>query len=923
MTAAERFAGALFRLTLHAFPRAFLAAHGRELTEAFRAELARRRQSGGRSSALWYAARAVGDGLRQGWRERLRGGPPKGHGRPPPTRGTSGRILVGAAADARQALRSLRNAPGFTLAAVVVLALGIGANTTVFGALKMVLLSPAPFPDSDRLVILDLVMRHEGRGDEMSLGWSYPKFQTYLEADGRLVEPAAGYASRAATLTEVGAPARVNVELVSPGYFTVLGLDLVLGRDFGPDEGDAADPAYVAILSHEMWRSRFGGGTEVLGAEFQLNGTKLRALGVAPPGFDGLSGDAQMWIPMTAGPDLYSHFMVTGAQAHWFNAVGRLRPGVRVEDAAAQMRMLGEAVAQVHPARDPNSVYSGRARAFDQVRVNEAARASVLLLSLAAALVLLVACANLSGLLLARARLRIRDGAVRLAVGASRWRLIRASLIESGLLAGLGGLAGVLVALWGTRAMADAWPTQFQSSAGHELRVAGPDALGLDPVVLGYAFAVTLATALLCGLAPAAKASRADLTEHLKDGSGAGRKTPRTLGMDGRAALVGAQVGLALTLLVGAGLVGGSVARLLDVDEGFRTSNLLTFTYSLPRASVHSEDPVAFHEEFLRSVAEIPGVEGATIGRAPLRGYAWITRVAAVEGGPEIPEGEGEMIGLNMVGDRHFEVLGVPVLRGRALDERDGVDAQPTMVLSRLAAERLFPAEDPIGRRIQVGVSSEGKEDLAEVVGVVGDVLYGPPDSERVPMAYYSFREYPDGTGEITIRTSGDPLGAVPAVRGKLLALDASLPMYRISTVDELVMRSVGDRRIVLALLALFAAVTVLLAGTGTWAIVSFGVVDRRRELGLRMALGARRASILGMVLAQSVRLALVGVALGLAGAWMGSRLLEAFLYEISGRDPGTYLGGAGLLVTVVLLASYLPARKAVAADPMQALRAE
>jgi len=654
-----------------------------------------------------------------------------------------------------------------------------------------------------------------------------------------------------------------------------------------------------------------------------LNGKRFEVVGVAPRGFSGLSGDAALWLPMASAAELFSSFMIRGPQAHWLHVVGRLAEGATLAQARAQVEAIGRGIAEAFPLGDPSVVYGADVRSLGEVRVNEQARAAVLLLSVAAALVLLVACANLSGLLLARARRQARDGAVRLAVGASRWRLIRASLVESALLACLGGGAGVLVALWGTRAMAAAWPSRFLVSGVGEMRVTDPASLALDPAVLGFALFVTAATALLVGLAPAVRTSRSDVAASLREAAGATRRVRRVLGMDGRAALVGAQVALALVLLVGTGLVGRSMQRLLDVDLGFDPDHLLTFAYTIPRADAWADDANAFHDRYVERIAALPGVRDVSLGTPPLSGHWSITLVQDVRGHEPIPQGEGPAIGVHLVGDGYFEMLGVPLLEGRTLDARDGWDAHPTLVISRTAAQRLFPDEDPVGQSLKIGISADGKEAYAEVVGVVGDVRYGPPDEDPIPEAYYALREFGDRSVHVLVRTSADPLSLVPAVRAELGELDPDLAIFSVTTGRDLVARSTGDRRVVLALLALFAMVTVLLAATGTWGIVAYAVADRRRELGLRMALGARGGRVVGMVLAQSAGAALAGLLVGLGGAWAGARLLSAFMYETSPRDPLAFAGAASTLLAVVLVASWLPGRRATWVDPSEALRAE
>lgn len=917
-------ARALFRVAVRTFPSAFRRAHGAEMVEAFDRSLARAMERAGVRAGLRFALRSAGDAVRQGWKERTRGGPPRGHGGGRgPDEGRADRMMRGLATDVRLALRTLRRNPGFTAAATLVLALGIGANTTVFSALRAALLAPPPYPDPERLVFADLTLVRPGASGAETMAWSYPKYRVLAEAEGRMIDPLAGYASRNVTLTEAGPPARINVEVVSPGYFGLLGADPVLGREFTAGEDDASDPPAVAVLSHELWRGRFSGEPSVLGGRVVLNGRALTVVGVAPPGFRGLTATAEAWIPLAAAGQVISPFMVRGAQAHWMRVVGRLREGATFESAREQMRVLGDAVAGAHPLDEPGGEFSGTARRFEDVRVNEGARAAVLLLSVAAGLVLLVACANLSALLLTRARRRAHDGAVRLAMGASRWRLVRASLAESATLAVLGGGVGLALAVWGTRAMAAAWPRQFLGSGDGELRVVSVEALGLDRTVLGFGLAASAATIALFGLAPALRASRSELASRLKDGGSGSRRADRVLGLDARAVLVGAQVALALVLLIGAGLVGGSMRRLLEVDVGFDPRNLLTFQYAIPRESAWQDDLAGFHEAFIEGIERLPGVEGVALGTPPLAGHWSITLVNEIEGQDPIPQGEGPPIGVNIVSPGYFEVLGIRLLRGRFFDSSDGDDAAPTVILDRRAAEKLFPDGEAVGRHVALGISEEGKEPLARVVGVVGDVLYQAPDREAIPEAYYALREFPLSAGSLSVRTSSEPLDLVPAVREALAGMDPSMPLFSISSMDAMAARATGDRRVVLSLLALFAFVTVLLAATGTWGIVSYAVADRRRELALRIALGAGNARIVKSVLGQSLVAGVLGLVAGLGGAWAWGRLLDAFLYRTSPRDPAAFAAGAALLLGVVLLASWLPARRATRVDPVEALKAE
>ena len=905
---------------LLAFPRSFRRAHGAEMAEALRTEL-ERRCSGGPWAAARYLTASGADLVRQGLRERTRRRVPDGHGSVPHVAAAG--ALHGVATDVRVALRNVRREPGFTAVAVTVLALGIGANAAVFSALRVAVLTPPPFPDPERLVVLDLT--RSARADEppRPMLWSLPKFETLLELGDHAFGARVGYANRSATLTGVGPATMVGLEVVTPGYFALVGREPPLGRSFAPQELSFGSAEPVAVLSWELWRERFGGSRDVIGGTVTLNGVAVRVVGVAAEGFDGITGGARLWIPMSAAGVVFSPFMVESPDAHWFHVLGRLGADTTPEAAAERMAAIGDAISQRYPARSPGRAYSGSARPLVEVHTNEQARAAVIVLALAAALLFLVACANLSGLVLTRSRRRVRDAAVRSAVGASRWRLIRASLIRSAVLAGLGGAAALLVAALGARGIAAAWPSRFVGGAGGSMRVVDPASVTVDGSVVVFAITITFAASLLIGLGPALGASRAGMSTRLRHGAGATRRGPSLWGMETRDLLVSTQVALALVLVIGAGLLAGSTRRLLEVDEGFDTDRLLTLSYALPLTNGHISETRAFHERFISRIAAMPGVEAATFGCPPLRGHCVVTRVDEIRGEPEIPPGEGLEIGVRMVDEQHFQALGIPVLRGRVFDRSDGTDERLAVVLSEMAAGRLFPDADPIGRFIRVGVSAAGKDPFAEVVGVVGDVLYSPPDQGVMPEAYFSYRDVPEHYANVTVRTTGAPLQVLPAIRSAMEAIDPTVALFRIETMDDLVARSVGDRRATMGLLGLFAAVTLLLAATGTWGVVAYSVVDRRKELGLRLALGAGGGRVLRGVISRGLRAAGLGIGAGVLAGLGSSRLLESLLWGTEPTEPVVYVLASVLLLAVVSVSSWLPARRALRVDPVEALRSE
>jgi predicted permease len=550
---------------------------------------------------------------------------------------------------------------------------------------------------------------------------------------------------------------------------------------------------------------------------------------------------------------------------------------------------------------------------------------------MAAGLVLFVACANLAGLLLTRALRRVREGAVRRALGASRWRLIRSFLIESVTLTALGGLAGLGMSLWGIRLLTVAWPNQFLWGNGIGMQVIDPGALSLDARVIGFAVLLSLGTALLIGLLPALRVSSFRITDYLKDGAGATKRRGGIAGVDPQAFLLGAQVSLALMLLVGVGLMGSTVGRLLGIDAGFRTERLLSFEFSSPQAvprpdfgdaavmRSHTVLAAQFDDELQQRLETIPGIEGIALSSGAILKHFETVLGFSIEDSESGMTDVGSA-GVVPVSDNYFDLLGIPVVSGRVFDQSDGLRAPPAVVLSQTAAARYFPNQDPIGKRVTTGFALPGRETV-EVVGVVGDVIYTGPANQRWPVVYYSLRER-SGPRYASVRTTGDPSEVMRPIQDEIFALDPTIATRNVATMDQLISRSIGDRRLLFWLLAIFATITVLLAAVGTWGVVAYAVAERRRELGLRIALGAQNTRVLRLVLRRSTLTALVGMIVGLSGGWASSRVLETFLWNTSAHDPRVFLGGGALLFLVVVGASYLPALRATRVDPVEVLKA-
>lgn len=898
------------RLALRAHPPAARDRDGGEMEEAAVAAYAERRRRG--LVAGWvYAVRVLWDLVVSGARSR---------GEARRERGGGGAMAWHDAwTDVRVAARTLRRSPGFVVAAVGVLGLGIGVNTALFSAVRATLLVDPPFPEHERLVVLSLSDSSTARpGPPRDFPWSYPKFRLLAGMDLPL-EQAAAYARRSVTLTGAGDAAYLTAEFVTPGYLEILGATPVAGRAFFAAEDEEGAPL-VVVLGHALWRERFGADPSLVGRDVVLNGRPVTVVGVAPAGFRGLTGQAEMWVPVRTGAELTARFLTTAAQAHWLVGIGRVTPGTDLGVLDARMREVGRAVEEAYPGTDPTVVRGGTARSLGEARVNPQARTSLLVLSAAAALLLLVACANLAALLVARASARVREAAVRVALGAGRWRVARAFLAEALLLSAGGGLVGVVVARLGLDALAALWPRRFVD-ASWNIRAGGVDAVGLDPWVLAFTALVAVGTGLVFGVIPALGVGLSDPATRLRGGlEGAARPGRR---WDLKSFLVAGEMGMALVLLVGAGLLLRSLGALQDVERGFEAEGLVTFNYAIPRGSRWSDDRAAFHARALERLQGLPGVESAALGCAPpLTGHCMITGVRQA-GDRAWSEGTHPSIGVHMVSDDFFRVLGVAVLQGRTFTSEDQAGSRPVVVLSQRAVEELFPDGEALGRTVGMGVSATPEDGPgAEVVGVVADVLFDRPANGVMAEAFFSYRQA-EGGETVFLRARGEPLAVIPGVRAALAELDPDVPVFSVSTVADLEADASGDTRILGVLLTAFAGLALLLACAGVWSVVAFAVARRTREIGVRVALGADPARVVRTVLRQGVALSVAGLVAGGGGAWAATRLLRSVLYGVGPSDPWAFVGAGVVLLAVATLASWLPARHATRVDPMVALRAD
>lgn len=909
----------LFRVVLGVYPRRWRARFAEEALDAFRRGLERRLEEPGAESPHRYAVRALADAVASGWRERTNG--PAGAGRA--TGGGDGGLAT-LAADLRYAVRRLGRAPGFTVAVVTILALGVGANAAVFTVLRNAVLAPLPFPEADRLVLPRRGPTLAGGGpDTAFVNWSYPKFVELREGSTEVFEEVAAYAARSAGVSDPGRAESVPFEFITPGYFEVLGINPVVGRFFHPEEEGRDAPPGVVVLSHGLWVQRFGSDPDVVGRTITADGDRLEVVGVAPEGFGGLTGSARFWTPVGQTATNYGSWTLEGRTSHWHHVVGRLRPGLSPGQAEERLAALFESIEAVEPTAGPGEEIALDVTPLSRIWTNPDARASAWLAMAAALLVLAIAVANLAALLLARGRRETRETAVRLALGAGRGRLIRERLTESLLLSAVGGGVGLLLAGWTMGGLRAAIPRHLFRGAGGDLLLVETGALEVDPGVAAFGLLVAVLAGALFGTAPAVVQNRIDLVPALRQGGGRSRTTRRG---DGRRWLVGAQVALSVTLLVGAGLLLGTLHRLHGEQQGFDPENLLVLRYSLGSASSEYAGDAAreFHRTFRDRLRALPEVRSATLATTPPLGGHYIqSRVRRVEGREPIPEGSRPRIGIHLSDGDLFRTLGTELLRGRTFTEGEFQRQEFVTVVSRRAADELFPDEDPLGREIRVGFSVTEEERPFRIVGVVEDVLYSPPTSGIMPEMYLPLGLWAPGSIGVFLRTRTDPTELVAPARRILASMDEDVPFWQVKTGMELRGEDVADTRILLILLGTFAALALILSAAGLWAVVAQSVTERRREIGLRMALGARAREVEVLVFRQGLVPIVAGGCLGIVLAATGAPRMAALLFGIGPRSPAVYLGAAGILVVVALLATWLPARQAARVHPMEALAAD
>ena len=800
--------------------------------------------------------------------------------------------------DLRYGARMLLKQPGFTLIAVLTLALGIGANTAIFSVINTVLLGALPYKEAERLVVVWDKLFSKGV-DELEL--SPNDFLALRERNTVFEQMAAVEKTNLSNLTGNGEPLRLEAKQATANLFPLLGIPPLLGRTFTAEEDRAY--ARVAVLGYKLWQSRFAGDRNVIGRNITINDQSYTVIGVMPAEFEyplpgGVTAGqlpGEIWFPRALETDNAKR------DAHNLLTVARLKPGVTVAQASAEMEIIARQREQEDRLNTDKGVNLVPLPAQSGRRV----RTSLFVLAGAVGLVLLIACANVANLLLARAAARRKEIAVRLALGAGPWRIARQLLTESLLLSWLGGAFGLLLA---------AWMEQGIRLLGAQLpRI---ERVAMDSRVLGFTLLTTIFTGLVFGLAPALQASRPDVNETLKDGGRGGLGTNHSWLRQG---LVVAEVALSLALLVGAGLLLKSFWRLQQVEPGFDARNVLSLEFMPSRTKHPSDSLAAFYQQTLESIQSLPGVKSAAlVNNLPLSGRR-SSELYRIEGRPEARSMADAIVGdYHVVSPGYFQTLGIPLLRGRVFTESDGAGTPGVALINQAFAERYWPGEDPLGRRLQIDFNRR----WVTVTGIVGNVRQSGLQDEASPHVYVSYRQSPESRF-LLVRTTADPLSLVGMVRTRMQAIDANLPVYNIRTMEDLLAASFAQRRLNLLLLGAFAAIALALTVIGLYGVISYSVTERQRELGIRLALGAQAHDVLKLVLREGLQLALMGTAIGLAAAFGLTRLMRNLLYGVSATDPLTFTNVALLLMIVALVACWIPARRATQVDPMIALRCE
>jgi putative ABC transport system permease protein len=814
----------------------------------------------------------------------------------------AGAFLEHLAQDLHYGVRTLAKNPVFTIVVVATLALGIGANAAIFSVVNSVLLRPLPYTNPVRLFALS-ENKPKAAISEAGLSWAV---YNALSDRTRSFSAVGGLANHALTLTGHGEPDDVSTVAVTPSFFTVFQVEPLLGRTLVDEDGkDGAAP--VVILSESLWRSHFGSDPAVIGRPVALDQRTFTIAGVMPASFSTpFVGKAnQLWIPLAQDP-LFSKWRTRPPQAHWLGAIARLQPGVSSAQAQAELETIGQSLAQRDPAENG---WQPVIQPLQQAIVGDV-KTPLLMLLCAAGLVLLIACVNIANLLLARSTARAQEMAVRIALGAGRKRIARQLLTECAILGLLGGVAGVLLAWAGVTAFASAVPPQLP--VYHPIRV--------DATVLLFALALSFSASLIFGLAPVLFTARSNPHDNLREGSRSGESRRAK---HARSLLAAAEVAVAMVLLADAGLVLRSFDHLLSVNPGFSTDQLIKAEISLPRFQYATpEQWSAFTTDLITRLQSQPGLRNSAFGvPLPIVDNP-VTLPFVVAGNPPLEQGKANMADYASVSTRYFQVMGISLRRGRLFSADDSASAQPVALISQALARRYFPNQDPLGRQLVFGFPPDGSVSR-KIVGIVADIHDVSLAKDSGPMMYVPFAQEPFWGAEVVVKSSVNPALVISAIRTQTHNIDPGLPITEVETLPQGLTASVAEPRFRTLLLAIFGAVALLLATVGIYGVVSYYVSRRTREIGVRMALGATPSSLRRLVLGESAKLALFGLAAGIPAALLSAHFLSAMLFAVTPADPLTFTAVALLLALVTLTAGYIPARRAMRVDPLKALRCE
>ncbi|HEX8474382.1 MAG TPA: ABC transporter permease [Pyrinomonadaceae bacterium] len=801
--------------------------------------------------------------------------------------------------DLRYSLRMLLRNPGFTIVAVLALALGIGANSAIFSVVNAVLLRPLPYKNPEQLMIVSESNMQNG------INRSPATLLNFLDwrEQNQVFEQMAAMRMSGFNLTEGNEPERVQAMTTSPSFFTLLDAKAALGRTFLPEEEKPGNER-VVVLSHNLWQGRFGSDRNIINRDIRLNGENFKVVGVMPADFQ--FEQVALWTPLTT--DMGQGGAAAARSRRMYLVLARLKPGVNMQRARTELNTIASRLAQQYP--EANAGWSTTLTPLREQIVG-AIRPALFVLLAVVAFVLLIACANMANLLLARAATRQKEVAIRLALGATRGRLIRQFLTESVVLALLGGLLGLLFTFWAKNLLVLMLP------ANNPLR----DQVTVDWKVLLFTLGISILTGVIFGLAPALQASKPDLNQTLKEGgktssSGFGKHRIRSF-------LVVAEVTLALMLLIGAGLLLRSFLRLQDVDPGLNVKNALALQISLPQAK-YAEVPlqVGFFQQIMQRIASLPNVESVSADSNLPLGTRRNSMSFYIEG--QTPASPEQMLRseVHEITPNYFRTMGIPFLKGRDFTDRDAPGSPAVVIINQSLATRFFANEDPIGKRISLTPFGQPPVWI-QIVGVAGDVRHTGLAAEPGPQLYTPYYQDPVLNMSLVVRTKSNPMSVASSVRNEIRKADGEIPVFGVRSLEQMASESIAPRRITMLLLGFFAVLALVLAAVGIYGIMSYSVTQRTHEVGIRMALGAQPRDILKMIVKQGMLLTLIGVAVGFVAAFAATSVLASFLYGVSSTDLVTFVTAPLILMAVAILACVVPARRATKVDPMTALRYE